>query len=106
MNGSDNASGSKGTAQPLPRGVEPSVDRVPQQGEEWPWEAPRSCRLCRIAQQPQASCEHPEWISNILQQRVPGRVFIRQPGDNRVCKHCCYAVLGGHECPWWDLCWR
>ena len=106
MNGSDNAAGRQGPASSLPRGVEFAPLRIREDREDWPWEATRPCVLCRIARRPQAPCEYPGRILEILEKKEPERPYSSRPPHDHVCKDCCIVVLDGHDCLWWDLCWR
>ena len=104
MNGSDNAAGRQSPASSLPRAA---VSDSPGERKEISKQPRRVlCVLCRIARHPQASCEHPRRILEVLERKEPERLFIPQQPNDRVCKDCCVVALDGHDCLWWDLCWR
>jgi len=72
------------------------------QAEESPWAECKVCWLCGRRQEDPASCEMEDKVLEVLEKRDRRAPF----GEMAVCKCCCIAALGGHGCPWWDLCWR
>jgi len=100
MNGSNNAVGRQGPAMAL--GLSPlSAAEEALLEAALPGLEQRMCLLCRLRQEATASCEQ----DAVLEQRR-ARPLVSGSPPRVVCKDCCIAALDGHECPWWDLCWR
>jgi len=102
MNGSCSERGRRRPAPALAVEAPATADQLATQAEESPWAECKVCWLCGRRQEDPASCEREEKVQEVLEKRDRRAPF----GETAVCKGCCIAALDGHECPWWDLCWR
>ena len=93
---------------PFGREPERPADPSPEWNEHWAavlgLPDPDPCRVCRKDSKA-ADCQQWERVWAVLRRWFPDRVPPRRPARVVVCKDCCIGLLGGHQCPWWDLCW-
>lgn len=102
MNGSCSERGRPRPAPALAVEVPATADQLATQAAESPWAEYKVCWLCGRRQEGAAPCEREEKVWEALEGQGRRAPF----GETAVCKGCCIAALDGHECPWWELCWR
>jgi len=65
-----------------------------------------SCLLCGRQRLPITCCEDWDRIVKVVKVQKPGRQHWEGPQRIAMCKDCCIGQLEGHQCLWWDFCWR
>ena len=105
MNGSKHAAGRQGPAMAL------GLSRLTAAEEallktDWPWSNHGRCLLCRLERETTASCEQDKKVLEVLERRQVRPLPLSRSQRVVVCKDCCIMAMDGHECLWWDLCWR
>ena len=107
MNGSNHAAGRRGQGQ-ASRGA-PGAAAWPRPSR-WTCARPaynhRRCFLCGERQPQTVFCEEWPRVQAFFAKVERWWHCNYRLGRDVTCKQCCIAVLDGHHCPWWDLCWQ
>ena len=106
MIGSDSETGRSGQLGAFLGAPQREAKGDPHTGSDWPWAEVVRCLLCEKERKLTASCEQHEQVLKMQEEWLSGRALWPKPRCTAICRDCCIAELGGHQCIWWDLCWR